>query len=107
MDASCPCGSYLGYCWEKTDQRQREDDKARMRSEEFQRNLSYLAAIFLAPSLVAAIYGANTNLPGLHTWLGFALMLALMVLAGGLALVGIRYFRGRQEQRTLHRRGDV
>lgn len=29
-------------------------------SEDFQRNLSNLAAIFLAPSLVAAIYGANT-----------------------------------------------
>ena len=45
----------LRYQLEKTDQRQREDDKARSRSEEFQRNLSYLAAIFLAPSLVAAI----------------------------------------------------
>ena len=33
VDASCPCGSCLGYCWEKTDQRQREDDKARSGSE--------------------------------------------------------------------------
>lgn len=91
---------------EKTDQRQQADDKARAKSEEFQRNLSYLAAIFLAPSLVAAIYGANTELPGLNTWLGFALMLTLMVLAGGLALLAIGFFRDRQERLTQRREHD-
>lgn len=91
----------LRYQLGRADERQHADDLARRKADDFQRNLSYLAAVFLAPSLVAAIYGANTALPGLHSWLGFSLMIALMLIAGVAALGSIRYFRSRQETRRV------
>lgn len=86
------------------DKRQQDEERARQaeeaarkRVEQFQRNLSYLAAIFLAPGLVAAIYGSNTELPGQDTWLGLFLLIGLMALAAVAALGAIAYFRRRQE----------
>lgn len=90
----------LRYQLDQADQRHLEEDRSRQRVEDFQRNLSYLAAIFLAPSLVAGIFGANTELPGLNTWFGFSLMLMLMFGAGALALISIWRYRARQERKA-------
>lgn len=90
----------LRYQLDQSDRRHLEEDRSRRRVEDFQRNLSYLAAIFLAPSLVAGIFGANTELPGLNTWFGFALMLMLMFAAGTLALISIWRYRARQERKA-------
>jgi hypothetical protein len=48
-------------------------------SEEVQRSLALIAAVFLVPTLIAGIYGANTKLPGGEKWTGFAAMLVLML----------------------------
>jgi len=64
------------------------------RTEQLQSTLELGAAVLLVPTLVAGIYGANTELPGGGTWGGFAVMLAAMVLGTILALGIIRRIRG-------------
>ncbi len=51
-------------------------------SEALHHKLAIVSALLLVPTLVATIYGANTQLPGINKWLGFDLMLALMVISG-------------------------
>jgi Mg2+ and Co2+ transporter CorA len=53
-------------------------------AEKFQRTLDVAIAVIGIPALVAAIYGANTQLPERDSWAGFALLLAAMLL-GALA----------------------
>lgn len=51
-------------------------------SEALHHNLAIVSALLLVPTLVATVYGANTQLPGINKWLGFHFMLALMVISG-------------------------
>jgi hypothetical protein len=53
----------------------------RERNERLQRNLGFLAACFLVPTLVVGFYGANTWLPGEHRQWGFLEMLVVMLIA--------------------------
>lgn len=66
--------------------------------EQLKTRLELIAAILLVPALVAGVYGANTRLPGGNSWVGFALMLALMAASAVLTLFLIRS-RDRQQQR--------
>jgi Mg2+ and Co2+ transporter CorA len=44
-----------------------------------------VAGLVLVPTLVVGIFGANTELPGEGSWLGFVLMIALMLVLAGLS----------------------
>lgn len=68
-------------------------------SERLQRTAELVAAVFLIPTLVAAIYGANTALPGERTWTGFWVMIILMVSAAFATAVGLRALRKRSSSR--------
>lgn len=49
--------------------------------ERLQSSLAVVAAVLLVPTLVATIYGANTDLPGRDTWAGFEMLVLLMALS--------------------------
>ncbi len=65
----------------------------------FQDILSMGAAILLVPTLIAGIFGANTELPGKETWGGFVLLVVCMVSGASLAVVGVLAIRRHQERR--------
>jgi hypothetical protein len=66
------------------------------RAERLQRLIEYVTAAVLIPALVVGFFGANTELPGQGTWWGFwAMVLVMIVLAGG-ALLVLRSFRRRE-----------
>jgi hypothetical protein len=65
-----------------------------------QQKLEVITAVLLVPTLIAGIYGANTQLPGLNSWHGFEFMLALIVVAATLTWVLLRALRRRAEQRA-------
>jgi Mg2+ and Co2+ transporter CorA len=50
-------------------------------TEGLQRYLAKVTGLVLVPTLVAGLFGANTRLPGGGTWLGFEIMLTLMVVS--------------------------
>ena len=58
--------------------------KQEERSERLQNVGTLVASVFLVPTLIGTIYGANTNLPGRDTWTGFVLMVAIMIGSGAL-----------------------
>jgi Mg2+ and Co2+ transporter CorA len=51
-------------------------------TERLQKYLGKVTGLVLVPTLVAGLFGANTRLPGGGSWLGFEIMLALMVISG-------------------------
>jgi Mg2+ and Co2+ transporter CorA len=51
-------------------------------TERLQKYLGKVTGLVLVPTLVAGLFGANTRLPGGGSWLGFEIMLGLMVLSG-------------------------
>ncbi len=59
-------------------------------TEKLQTLLGKVTGLVLVPTLVAAVFGANTRLPAEGTWLGFAIMLILMVLTATAAYIAIR-----------------
>lgn len=63
-------------------------DQARS-SERLQSTLAIVTSVLLVPTLIAGMFGANTQIPGQGKWWGFLLMVALMVLgaAGTYALL--------------------
>lgn len=77
---------------------QREADEA------FQKQLGKVTALLLVPTLVAGIYGANTQLPGGGRWSGFDIMLLLMLVSSLAVYVyiirGIRKSRPRESPRA-------
>jgi hypothetical protein len=50
-------------------------------AERLQGYLGKVTGLVLVPTLVAGLFGANTQLPGLGSWMGFEIMLVLMVLS--------------------------
>lgn len=59
-------------------------------TERLQRLLGKVTGLVLVPTLVAGLFGANTELPGRETWLGFELMMILIVLTAITAYLVIR-----------------
>jgi hypothetical protein len=56
-------------------QEQRDSDEA------FQKQLGKVTALLLVPTLIAGVFGANTQLPGGGRWWGFEIMLLLMLVS--------------------------
>jgi CorA-like Mg2+ transporter protein len=86
---------------------QRASQDQKRASEDLQDRLTKVTVLFLVPTLVAGIFGANTELPGLGSWFGFALMLVLMVLFSIAVYVVIMTTRGTRRRaataRSSHR----
>jgi CorA-like Mg2+ transporter protein len=61
-----------------------------------QQQIEVAAAIFLAPTLVVGLYGANTWLPGEHRQWGFWIMLAIVVVMTSVTLFLIRRIHRNQ-----------
>jgi hypothetical protein len=65
------------------------------RSELLQRRIENITAVLLVPTLVASIWGANTELPGRGSWGGFGIMLGVMVATGLVSWLALRVSRQR------------
>ncbi len=50
-------------------------------TERLQGYLSRVTGLILVPTFVAGLFGANTRLPGGGSWMGFDLMVVLMVVS--------------------------
>ena len=57
-----------------------ESERERDRREQIQRRVELIAAIFLVPTFIFGLYGSNTWLPGQGSTIGFAVMVAIVVL---------------------------
>jgi hypothetical protein len=69
------------------------------RSRDFQNTLTLLAGVLLVPTLVASIYGANTELPGRGSWTGFGILVAAMVISALVTYIVIRDWQRRRSNR--------
>lgn len=67
------------------------------KTERYHRSLTTLAAVFLAPSLVAAIFGASDQLS--DSWTDLFVMLLTQVVTAASSFVGIRRYLDRDSQR--------
>jgi hypothetical protein len=56
-----------------------ESERERDRREQVQRQVELVAAIFIVPTFIFGLYGANTWLPGQATVLGFVVMIAIVI----------------------------
>lgn len=65
-------------CMEKMVEQAEAATEQRAADDRFQRQLGKITALLLVPTLIAGVFGANTQLPGGGTWLGFAAMLVMM-----------------------------
>lgn len=80
-------------------QDQREADEA------FQKQLGKVTALLLVPTLIAGIFGANTQLPGGGRWWGFEIMLLLMFVSS--LAVYLYIIRGIRKLRTPETRREA
>lgn len=71
-----------------------EEDRAR--DEEFQRGIAVGGAVILIPTLVAAVEGSNTWIPGHGSVVGFAILLVVLIASGLSAWFGITMLQRRQ-----------
>lgn len=55
-----------------------------------QKRLGIVTALFIFPSFVAGLFGANTRLPGGGSWMGFDLMVTIMVVGAVVLLFVVR-----------------
>ncbi len=77
---------------------QRLNEVQQKSNDRLQRKLAQVTALILVPTLIAGIYGANTQLPGGDSWIGFELMLFLMVTSAALVYLYMRnYFHDRED----------
>jgi hypothetical protein len=60
---------------------QRANESQEQARLDLQDKITRVTVLFLVPTLIAGIFGANTQLPGGGRWFGFDLMLILMVLS--------------------------
>ena len=81
----------------------REDRNAR----EFQNTLTVLAGVLLVPTLIASLYGANTDLPGRNSWTGFIILISSVLLSGVVTYFAIRAWQSRRSRRAEHERGPA
>lgn len=76
--------------------------------ELLQKRLAKVTALVLVPALIAGIFGANTQLPGGGDWIGFELMVALMIISALVVYLPMRqYFDDRDQAKpatTQHHR---
>lgn len=59
-------------------------------TEKVQNTMGWITGVVLVPTLIAGLFGANTRLPGGGSWLGFEMMLALMIVSAVLVYFLIR-----------------
>ncbi len=59
-------------------------------AERLQGYLGKITGLILVPTFVAGLYGANTALPGGGSWMGFEIMILLMVASAGISYFFIR-----------------
>ena len=65
-----------------------------------QRRIEIIAAIFLIPTFIFGLYGANTWLPGQGQEWGFALMVAVMALATVAGVLLLKRWHDEKRQRA-------
>ena len=76
-------------------------------AERLQGRVEVIGSAFLVPTLIAGIFGANTALPGgndPHRWLGFELMLAIMVVGALTVAFVLKRMRDRNRDAADRRR---
>jgi hypothetical protein len=84
---------------------QRESaERQKLSDEHFQRQLEKMAALLLVPTLVASVFGANTAVPGGGAWIGFEVMIALMVLSAVAAFIYLRRLHPPKSRPHAHSR---
>src|SRR5664280_447496 len=71
--------------------------KAGAEARSFQDTLTALGAILLGPGLVAAIYGANVDLPGRDRLLGTLILIVGMVTVSLISFAVLRYIQGVED----------
>jgi len=77
-------------------------------SERLQRQLAKVTALLLVPTLIAGIFGANTQLPGGGSWLGFDLMIVLMICSSvGVYLTMRNDFHDSRRRPSGRKHGDT
>jgi CorA-like Mg2+ transporter protein len=64
-------------------------EEQRAKTESLQHWIQVVGVLFLIPALVVGFYGANTQLPGGHTWRGFWIMIGTMVCLTVLGLMAL------------------
>jgi len=75
-------------------------------TEHLQGQVAIATSIFLVPTLIASVFGANTELPGRGEWEGFVSMLLLMVVGALLVYFGFNRFTRRMQRRSRDERGE-
>lgn len=69
-------------------------------SERFQELATFIAAVLLVPTLVAAIYGANVSLPGKDHAAGLLIMFVAMAITAVVTGLGLRYWQRRRNHES-------
>ena len=82
----------------------RVSHKAGVEASSFQDTLTVLGAILLGPGLVAAIYGANVDLPGRDRLLGTLILIVGMVTVSLISFAVLRYIQGVEDGGSASRR---
>lgn len=76
--------------------------------ERLQSQLAKVTALLLVPTLIAGVFGANTQLPGIGSWLGFDLMIVLMICSAVAVYLTMRNdFHDSKRRRTGRRHDDT
>lgn len=75
----------------------------RKRTDRFQTLIAGAGGVVLVPTLVASIYGANTELPGEGNWSGFFILLALLVASAVLTILAVRRWDAKQRRSSSAR----
>ena len=79
---------------------QEASERQQASNEDLQAKVAKVTALVLVPTLIAGVFGANTRLPGGNSWLGFELMLLLMVASAVVVYLTMRtYFHKRDHKR--------
>jgi Mg2+ and Co2+ transporter CorA len=70
------------------------------KTEAMERRLALITALVLFPTLVAGVFGANTQVPGHDHWSGFYIMLAIMGVGAVVAFVLVMLRKPVRSRRT-------
>ena len=77
-----------------------EQERERERREDMQRRIEIIAAIFLIPTFVFGLYGADTWLPGQGREWGFAVMVVVMTIATLAGVLLLQRWQGERRRRN-------
>jgi hypothetical protein len=75
----------------------RRADREERHARNFQNTLTVIAGVLLVPTLIASVYGANTELPGRGSWSGLAILLGCMAVSAVLTYFVIRRWQRQRE----------